>query len=103
MNGPCIAGLRIGATAVLGALLLSPAVAPAQAQLQGIRVHMHGAEGYAADGMLYTPKGEPPFAAVVLIPDGRGITARLNAAVARLAERGFLVIALDLNRGLGPD
>jgi dienelactone hydrolase len=64
---------------------------------------MHGGEGYAADGMLFTPKGDPPFAAIVLIPDERGITGRLNEAVSRFSERGFLVIALDLNRGLAPD
>jgi dienelactone hydrolase len=64
---------------------------------------MHGGEGYAADGMLFTPQGTPPFAAIVLIPDERGITSRLNEAVSRFSERGFLVIALDLNRGLAPD
>jgi dienelactone hydrolase len=81
---------------------LSSANALAQ-QVPGVKVHMHGAEGYAADGTVYTPKGEPPFAAIVLIPDERGITTRLNAAVSRFSDRGFLVVALDLNRGLAAD
>lgn len=97
-------GLRTRAIASLGTALLSLAMLPTQAQQpSGIRVHMHGGEGYAADGMLFTPKGDPPSAAIVLIPDERGITRRLNEAVARFSERGFLVIALDLNRGLAPD
>ncbi len=79
-------------------------LAPAQAEPpHGIKVHMHGAEGYAADGTLYTPTAAPPFAAIVLIPDERGMTARVNEAVSRFSERGFLVVALDLNRGLAPD
>jgi dienelactone hydrolase len=72
-------------------------------QLQGIRVHMHGAEGYAADGTVYSPQGDGPFAAIVLVPDERGINQRLIAAASRLVAHGFLVVALDLNRGLAPD
>jgi dienelactone hydrolase len=72
-------------------------------QLEGIRVHMHGEEGYAADGSVYSPPGDGPFAAIVLVPDERGITQRLTAAAARFVERRFLVVVLDLNRGLSPE
>ncbi len=72
-------------------------------QLQGIRVHMHGAGGYAADGTVYSPSGDGPFAAIVLIPDERGITQRLTGAAVRFVEQGFLVVVLDLNRGLPPE
>ena len=85
-------------------LLLGLACGHAQAQqLQGIRVHMHGAEGYAADGTLYTPQGGGPFAAIVLIPNERGITQRVSDSAARFVAQGFLVVAVDLNRGLPPD
>ena len=84
-------------------MLLGCVCGSAQAQqLQGIRVHMHGAEGYAADGTVYAPPGDGPFAAMVLIPDERGITPRLTAAAARFVERRFEVVIVDLNRGLSP-
>jgi hypothetical protein len=55
------------------------AITRAEAQ-SGIRIHMHGQDGYAADGLLYTPTGHPPFAAIVLIPDERGLTQRITDA-----------------------
>jgi dienelactone hydrolase len=64
---------------------------------------MHGAEGYAADGSLYSPSGDGPFAAIVLVPDEGGITQRLTDAALRFVAQGFVVVALDLNRGLAPE
>lgn len=72
----------------------------AQADAQGIRIHMHGDEGYAADGVLFRPSGQPPFPAIILIPDERGITARVIDEATGLAAAGYVAVAVDLNRGL---
>jgi carboxymethylenebutenolidase len=86
----------LAAIGLVGALLT-------QAEAQGVRIHMHVDGGYAADGELYTPSGDPPFAAVLLIPDERGLTQRVTDAAASLAEAGFEAVAVDLNRGLSAD
>jgi carboxymethylenebutenolidase len=82
---------------VLGCLLA------AQADAQGIRIHMHGDGGYAADGVLFKPSGQPPFPAVVLIPDERGITGQMIEEATELAAAGYVAVAVDLNRGLAAD
>jgi dienelactone hydrolase len=71
----------------------------AQAQ-SSIRIHMHGKGDYAADGALYVPKGQGPFAAIMLIPDERGLTRRVTDSAASFVEAGYIVVAVDLNRGL---
>ncbi len=65
-----------------------------------IKVHMHDAGGYAADGMLYQPTGQPPFAGLVLIPDDRGITNRVDEAAQHFADAGYVAVAIDVNRGV---
>ena len=72
-------------------------------QMQGIRVHMHGGDGYAADGLLFVPAGTSPFPAIILVPDERGLTKRVIDSAARLAGAGFVAVAVDLNRGLSPE
>ncbi len=84
---------------VLALMAVVMAITRAEAQ-SGIRIHMHGQDGYAADGLLYTPAGQPPFAAIVLIPDERGLTQRISDAGKRFAEAGFFAVAVDLNRGM---
>jgi carboxymethylenebutenolidase len=95
--------LRAALKSVLhGALALAIiglVVAPAHAQ-SGIRIHMHGQDGYAADGLLYVPTGQGPFAAIMLVPDERGLTRRVTDSAASFAEAGYIVVAVDLNRGL---
>jgi dienelactone hydrolase len=73
--------------------------ARAQAQ-SGIRIHMHGKGPYAADGVLYVPPGPGPFAAIVLIPDERGLTQRVTDSALNFVNAGYIVVAVDLNRGL---
>jgi carboxymethylenebutenolidase len=90
--------MRVG---VVGLLLC--VLAAAEAGAQGIRIHMHGDGGYAADGVLFRPAGQPPFPAIVLIPDERGLTATTIEAAAGFAAEGYVVTAVDLNRGLAPD
>jgi carboxymethylenebutenolidase len=82
---------------VLGGLLA------AQADAQGIRIHMHGDGGYAADGVLFRPPGQPPFPTIVLIPDERGITTQMIEEATGLAAAGYVAVAVDLNRGLAAD
>jgi carboxymethylenebutenolidase len=84
---------------VLALMTAVMAIARAQAQ-SGIRIHMHGQDGYAADGLLYTPAVQPPFAAIVLVPDERGLTQRITDAGKRFAQAGFFTVAVDLNRGM---
>jgi carboxymethylenebutenolidase len=86
------------------ALAVSVLAVPAAAQqIQGIRIHMHASEGYAADGLLFEPAGQEPFPVIILIPDPRGLTKRVTDAAARLAESGYVAVAVDLNRGLSPE
>jgi carboxymethylenebutenolidase len=73
--------------------------ATAQAQ-SGSRIHMHGKGDYAADGTLYVPTGQGPFAAVMLIPDERGLTRRVTDSAVSFVQAGYIVVAVDLNRGL---
>jgi dienelactone hydrolase len=82
------------AFAVIGSMF-----ATAQAQ-SGSRIHMHGKGDYAADGTLYVPAGQGPFAAVLLIPDERGLTRRVTDSAVSFVQAGFIVVAVDLNRGL---
>ena len=73
--------------------------ATAQAQ-SGSRIHMHGKGDYAADGALYVPTGQGPFAAIILIPDERGLTRRVTDSAVSFVQAGYIVVAVDLNRGL---
>jgi dienelactone hydrolase len=73
--------------------------ARAQAQA-GIRIHMHGKGPYAADGVLYAPTGPGPFAAIMLIPDERGLTRRVTDSALSFVNAGYIALAVDLNRGL---
>ncbi len=86
----------------LGLLVLVTLVWPSQsllAQQQGSKIHMHAAEGYAADGFLFAPQGQGPFAAVLLIHGAGGLTDYVRAAAERLAASGKVVVAIDLYRG----
>jgi dienelactone hydrolase len=83
----------------LACAIVAAFVARAQAQ-SGIRIHMHGKDGYAADGMLYVPPGQGPFAAILLIPDERGLTRRIGDSAQGFADAGYVTVAVDLNRGL---
>jgi carboxymethylenebutenolidase len=86
----------------LGLLVLVALVWPGQvafAQEQGSKIHMHAAEGYAADGFLFAPQGQGPFPAVLLIHDADGLTDYVRATAQRLAAQGDLVVAIDLYRG----
>ena len=75
-----------------------------RAEAQGVNIHMHSAEGYAADGVLFEPAtGEPPFPAILLIPDERGVTKRITDTAQDLSAAGYFVTVVDLNRGEPPD
>jgi carboxymethylenebutenolidase len=90
--------MRVGLLGLaLGCLLA------AQAGAQGIRIHMHGDGGYAADGVLFRPSGQPPFPAIVLIPDERGLTPQMIEEATGLAAAGYVAVAVDLNRGLAAE
>jgi carboxymethylenebutenolidase len=75
-----------------------------RAEAQGVNIHMHSGEGYAADGVLFEPAtGEPPFPAILLIPDERGLTKRVTDTAQDLSAAGYFVTVVDLNRGEPPD
>jgi dienelactone hydrolase len=82
----------------LALVLLTLTALPSKSQ--AIKIHMHDAGGYAADGMLYKPSGQPPFAAIVLIPDKDGISERIQESAARFAAAGYFAVAIDPNRGM---
>jgi carboxymethylenebutenolidase len=85
----------------LALALLTLTALPSESQ--AIKIHMHDAGGYAADGMLYKPSGQPPFAAIVLLPDKDGITARIQESAKRFAAAGYFTVAIDPNRGMPSD
>lgn len=86
--------------AFMGGAALGQDAAPPQ----GIKVHMHGLEpGYAADGYLFQPQGPGPFAAVLLIPDSRGIQDYVRLQGQALADAGMVAVAIDLFRGQAPE
>ena len=77
------------------ALVASPVVAQ-----RATKVHMHAQEGYAADGLLFEPDGTGPSKALILVPDEWGLTTFILDQAKSLAGGGFLVIAVDLYRGV---
>ena len=74
-----------------------------QAGAQGIRIHMHGSGDYAADGVLFNPTGQPPFAAILFIPDEHGLTQHVIDVAAGFAAAGYVAVAVDLTRGVAAD
>jgi dienelactone hydrolase len=75
-----------------------------RAEAQGVNIHMHSGEGYAADGVMFEPAtGKPPFPAVLLIPDERGLTKRVTDTAEDLSAAGYFVTVVDLNRGEPPE
>ena len=101
--GSAILGAMRVRSAVIGTLALL-ALLCTRAEAQGLNIHMHSGEGYAADGVLFEPAtGQPPFAAILLIPDERGLTKRVTDTAQDLSAAGYFVIVVDLNRGEPPD
>ncbi len=93
------AAVKFGWRGAIALALIGLMFARAQAQ-SSVRIHMHGRGDYAADGALYVPTGQGPFAAIMLIPDERGLTRRVTDYAVSFVEAGYLVVAVDLNRGL---
>lgn len=87
-------GLRRAWT--FGALLIAAPILHAQ---QGSKVHMHGAEGYAADGFVWEPSGNGNGGAVLIIHGEKGLTAYVREEAQRLYALGFVTVAIDLARG----
>jgi carboxymethylenebutenolidase len=50
-------------------------------------------------GVLYRPAGEGPFPAVVVVHSDFGLTKWVEAQAKRLAEKGYVALAVDLYRG----
>jgi carboxymethylenebutenolidase len=87
---------RLGACLLVAALAM---LAPATHAQQAAKIHMHANSGYAADGLLFEPTGNGPFAALILIHDEWGVTERIIDQAKRFANAGFVVVAIDLYRG----
>jgi carboxymethylenebutenolidase len=83
-------------------LTLAAVLAAGPLRAQGVRIHMHADEGTAADGMLFQPAGQGPFAAVILIPDKKGFTREVTDSGELLARAGFFTVVLDLSHGEPP-
>jgi carboxymethylenebutenolidase len=69
---------------------------------------MFGAEGkqvtYSSgndkvQGMLYTPYGKGPFPAIIVIHEWWGLNDWVKAQASKLAEQGYVALAVDLYRG----
>ena len=86
---------RIACLATLAASLFA---SPAGAQ-QAAKIHMHSDSGYAADGVLFAPADGAPVPGILLIPGDWGLTASIVEQGRRLANAGYVVVAIDLYRG----
>jgi carboxymethylenebutenolidase len=53
--------------------------------------------------LLFTPDGDGPHAAVVVGPEGTGITRVVRNIAGELADRGFVALVPDFFRGGAPD
>jgi dienelactone hydrolase len=102
-QGALVWRLVRGITVALWVLALL-ALLPTRAGAQGVSIHMHSGEGYAADGVLFEPTiGQPPFAAILLVPDNSGLSDRVTDTAQTLSAAGYFVTVVDLNRGQPPD
>jgi len=50
-------------------------------------------------GILYTPPGDGPFPALVVIPEWWGLNDWVKEQASRLADQGYVALAFDLYRG----
>ena len=50
-------------------------------------------------GMLYTPAGKGPFPALIVIHEWWGLNAWVKEQASKLAEQGYVALAVDLYRG----
>ena len=73
-----------------------------------VAVSLFAAEGkqvtYASgsdkvQGMLYTPSGKGPFPAILVIHEWWGLNDWVKEQASKLAEQGYVALALDLYRG----
>lgn len=54
-------------------------------------------------GVLYTPHGKGPFPALVVIHEWWGLVPWVKEQAARLADQGYVTLAVDLYRGKATD
>src|SRR3974377_2471625 len=52
-------------------------------------------------GILYTPTGNGPFSALVVIPEWWGLNDWVKEQASRLADQGDVALAIDLYCGRG--
>src|SRR5437016_5177746 len=50
-------------------------------------------------GMLYTPEGKGPFPALIVIHEWWGLNDWVKDQASKLADEGYVALALDLYRG----
>src|SRR5579864_8030256 len=50
-------------------------------------------------GMLYTPSGKGPFPALVVIHEWWGLNDWVKEQASKLADQGYVALAVDLYRG----
>ena len=50
-------------------------------------------------GMLYSPEAKGPFPALVVIHEYWGLTGWIKEQAAKLADQGYMTLAIDLYRG----
>jgi carboxymethylenebutenolidase len=77
-------------------LLLTPAQGPAGVREEAL-TYRAGKE--AVKAVRYVPAGKGPFPAVMVIHGDRGPTGWVKQQARRLAEKGYVALAVDLYRG----
>lgn len=91
LAGCCLLSL-IGCARLASPVRLAKPTATAEAI-----TYLAGAE--ARRGFLYHPAGQGPFPALILVHDDYGLTDWMKRQAERLAERGYLTLAVNLYPG----
>jgi carboxymethylenebutenolidase len=78
----------------------APAPAPPEAPREAAAETLSFASGKeTVSGLVYRPAGAGPFPAVVVVHGDFGLTDAVKERARRLADHGFLALAVDLYRG----
>jgi dienelactone hydrolase len=84
---------------LLGGVLEAPAAAPPGPVVEA-RAVRYPSRGERGAGVVHRPAGQGPFAAVVVVPGEAGLTASVEAGSRALAAKGYVVLTIDLYRGV---
>lgn len=89
-------GRQVSAITGISVLVLTASVAASAAQGKQVS-YKSGDE--SVQGVLYTPAGDGPFPALIVIHEWWGLNDWVKEQASNLADQGYLALAVDLYRG----